>query len=317
MPMNLEIPVYLFTGFLEAGKTRYIQETLCDPRFNSGERTLLLVCEEGIEEYDPAAFASKDVRLVTVEEPEQLTAAYLAELQQKYAIRRVVVEYNGMWPMVALTGALPQTWILYQNFMFADASTFENYNANMRSLVVDKLQQAELVVFNRVPDGMDTMPLHKIVRGITRQADIAYENIRGEVQYDDIEDPLPFDIEAPVIEIADRDYALWYRDLTDDMKKYEGKTVRFKGIVATNPKFPENSFAVGRHVMTCCANDITYAGLACNWDSAKTLQMRDWVIIEAGIHIANHKIYGSKGPVLTAKQVIRSSAPDEEVATFY
>lgn len=51
-----EIPVYLFTGFLEAGKTKFIQETFEDPRFNNGENTLLLVCEEGIEEYDPSRF---------------------------------------------------------------------------------------------------------------------------------------------------------------------------------------------------------------------------------------------------------------------
>lgn len=315
--MPLEIPVYLFTGFLEAGKTKYIQETLCDPRFNAGEKTLLLVCEEGVEEYDPAAFASSAVQLVTVDDPANLTESWLCSQQQKYGIRRVVVEYNGMWPLQTLTDALPQNWVLYQNFLFADASTFANYNANMRSLVVDKLQMAELVIFNRVGPETDTMALHKIVRGITRRADIAYEHVGGDVEYDDIEDPLPFDVDAPIIEIADRDYALWYRDLTEDMKKYNGKTVRFKGIVATNPKFPKNSFAVGRHVMTCCAADITYAGLACDWSGASTLHLRDWVIVTARISIASHKIYGRKGPVLTVLELAHSSKPEEEVATFY
>ena len=47
-----QIPVYSFTGFLDSGKTKFIQETLEDPRFNDGERTLLLVFEEGEEEYD-------------------------------------------------------------------------------------------------------------------------------------------------------------------------------------------------------------------------------------------------------------------------
>lgn len=315
--MRQEIPVYLFTGFLEAGKTQYIQETLCDPRFNSGEKTLLLVCEEGIEEYDPAAFASKEVRMVNVEEPDELNETFLEDLQRQYGFTRVVLEYNGMWPMQTLFDALPRNWILYQNFMFADASTFVNYNANMRGLVVDKLQAAELVIFNRVSESTDTAALHKIVRGVTRRADIAYEHTDGSVEYDDIEDPLPFDIEAPVIEIADRDYALWYRDLTEEMKKYAGKTVKFKGIVATNPRFPKNSFAVGRHVMTCCADDITYAGLACDWSGAATLNLRDWVIITAKISIGNHKIYGRKGPVLAVLDLVRSSRPEEEVATFY
>ncbi len=315
--MRPEIPVYLFTGFLESGKTQYIQETLCDPRFNSGEKTLLLVCEEGIEEYDPAAFSSKEVRMVTLEEPDELNETFLTDLHKQYGFTRVVLEYNGMWPMQTLFDALPENWILYQNFMFADSTTFVNYNANMRGLVVDKLQAAELVVFNRVPADADIMALHKIVRGVTRRADIAYEHTDGSVQYDDIEDPLPFDIDAPVIEIEDRDYALWYRDMTEEMKKYAGKTVKFKGIVATNPKFPKNSFAVGRHVMTCCADDITYAGLACDWSGAATLNLRDWVVITAKISIANHKIYGRKGPVLTVLELVRSSKPEEEVATFY
>ena len=101
------------------------------------------------------------------------------------------------------------------------------------------------------------------------------------------------------------------------MKKYAGKTVRFKGIVATNPKFPKNSFAVGRHVMTCCADDITYAGLACDWSGAATLGLRDWVVITAKISIGSHKIYGRKGPVLTVLDLAHSSKPEEEVATFY
>lgn len=315
--MKKEIPVYLFTGFLEGGKTRYIQETLCDPRFNSGEKTLLLVCEEGEEEYDPAAFSGGGVQLVVVDAPEELNEAYFNGLLQKYAFERIVIEYNGMWPMQTLTEALPQNFVLYQNFMFADANTFAGYNANMRSLVVDKLQLCELVIFNRVSESTDTMALHKIVRGVSRRADIAYEKADGSVQYDDIEDPLPFDIDAPVIEIADRDYALWYRDMTEEMKKYDGKTVRFKGIVATNAKFPKGSFVAGRHVMTCCAADITYAGLACEWPQADTLNLRDWVIITAQIRIGSHKIYGKKGPVLTVQQLVHSSRPEEEVATFY
>ena len=54
----MEIPVYLFTGFLESGKTTFIQETLEDSGFNMGERTLLLLCEEGEEEYHKSRFLS-------------------------------------------------------------------------------------------------------------------------------------------------------------------------------------------------------------------------------------------------------------------
>ena len=52
MAIKGEMPVYLFTGFLESGKTTFIKETLGDPRFNNGQRTLILLCEEGETELE-------------------------------------------------------------------------------------------------------------------------------------------------------------------------------------------------------------------------------------------------------------------------
>ena len=225
-----ETPVYLFTGFLEAGKTKFIQETLEDRRFCNGERTLLLVCEEGEEEYEPDQFADKSVFIRTIEDQSELNAEHLAALVKETRAERVVVEYNGMWMLDALYGAMPEGWMVYQEFLFADATTFLSYNANMRQLVYDKLKSCELVVFNRFRPDMDKMAFHKIVRGASRRSDIAYEYPGGKVEYDDIQDPLPYDLSAPVVEIGDDDFAIWYRDMAEEPKNYESKTVRVKGV---------------------------------------------------------------------------------------
>ena len=237
-----EIPVYLFTGFLEAGKTKFIQETLQDPRFNSGEHTLLLLCEEGVEEYEPAKFSGKHVNIAVIEEESDLTEDHLADLIRKYPADRVVVEYNGMWKLDTLYQNMPESWTVYQEIMLADAGTFLGYNANMRQLVVDKLKTCELVAFNRFDPLMDKMEFHKIVRGISRRAEIAYETVDGVVSYDDIEDPLPFDLEAPVIEIGDDAFALWYRDIAEELDKYRGKVVRVKGRAAVDKRLPKGCF---------------------------------------------------------------------------
>ena len=257
----MDIPVYLFTGFLESGKTKFIQETLEDERFNSGEKTLLIICEEGEEEYEPSSFSGKNVSIKMVDKKEDLTAEVLSAWQKETRSERVIVEYNGMWTLDAFYNAMPQKWAVYQEMMFADASTFVSYNANMRSLVVDKLKSAEIVIFNRYDSSIDKLPLHKIVRGISRRSAIVYEYKDGSTEEDDIEDPLPFDVNAPVIEIADTDYALWYRDMMEDTGKYNGKTVKFKGIIARDKKLGDSTFVAGRHVMTCCAEDVQYAGL--------------------------------------------------------
>ena len=312
-----ELPVYLFTGFLEAGKTKFIQETLEDRRFCNGERTLLLVCEEGEEEYAPEQFADAAVFIRVVESQDELTAGNLTRFVEETRAERVVIEYNGMWLLDTLYGAMPEGWTVYQEFLFADAGSFLSYNSNMRQLVYDKLKSCELVVFNRFTPAMDKMAFHKIVRGVSRRADIAYEAPDGTVVYDDIEDPLPFDLDAPVVEIADEFFALWYRDLSEEPKKYEDKVVRFKCRALVRQKLPKNTFVVGRHVMTCCVEDIQFAGLVCQWDGAAGVKDESWLLLTARVNFKFNRAYGKRGPVLTCIEAEPAAAPAQDVATFY
>ena len=312
-----EVPVYLFTGFLESGKTKFIQCFLEDERFSTKDNTLLLVCEEGVEEYNSSNFKVDNVFIEYIDSENELTEEKLQAIQKKHKITRVVIEYNGMWSLNTLFEAMPQGWLIYQEMMFANANTFVSYNTNMRQLTVEKLQGTNMVILNRCTDDLDRMEIHKIVRGVTRNADIAYEFSEDRVEYDDIEDPLPFDIEADVIDIDDEDYAIWYRDLSEEMEKYIGKTVRFKGIVAHDNSFPKNTIVIGRHVMVCCEDDITYRGLVCNGVVVNGLQKRDWIIVTAKITKEFHEMYEEEGPVLYATEIKRTTEPKQVVATFY
>ena len=270
----MQIPVYVFTGFLESGKTKFIQETLEDPRFNAGERTLLLVCEEGEEEYDLSRYPHKNVYLEVLEDAESVTTEELARLEKKHRAERVVLELNGMQLVGDFFQKMPENWGIAQEVMFADATTILQYNQNMRALVVDKLQGCEMVVFNRVPVGADVMPFHKLARALNRRVDIVYDFQDGSTTFDEIQDPLPFDLNAPVIEIGDDDYALFYRDITEESKKYDKKTVRFLAQVAKLRHDKVGMFAPGRFVMTCCEADITFMGIPCRYAEAASLKSR-------------------------------------------
>ncbi len=316
--MAYKIPVYLFTGFLEGGKTHMIQESLESEQFNAGDKTLIIQCEEGIDELEPASFASKNCYLEVIEREEDLTLENLTALGKKHKIDRVIIEYNGMWPLRTLYENMPAGWAIFQEMMFADANTFIAYNQNMRSLMVDKLMNCEMVVLTRTPNNMDKEEVHKIVRGISRRAAISYDYPDGHVEYDEIEDPLPFDREAAVIEIADEDFALWYRDLSEEMDAYAGKTVHVKGLVARDGKLGKNAAIIGRHIMTCCADDIAYSGLVCVFSAPVALKTRDWITVTAKIRLESHKLYGGRrGPVLYATGFTPAEPPKQEVATFY
>ncbi len=317
MAQKKEIPVYLFTGFLEAGKTRLIQETMEDERFNGGESTLILLCEEGEEELDVSSFPYKNVMIKTLDSEKELTPANLEKMATDARAVRVLVEYNGMWMLDALYNALPDGWLVYQEFMLADASTFLSYNANMRQLTVDKLQSCEVIVFNRYNDKISKEELHKIVRGSSRKAAIGFEYEDGTFEQDTIEDPLPYDLAADIVEISDTDYAVFYRDLSEEMDKYIGKTISFKGIVARDKSLPDTQFVVGRHVMTCCEADITYRGLAVKAKERVPLETRDWITVTGKLVLEYNKIYRGKGPVLEMISCDYAKKPDQELATFF
>ena len=313
----VQIPVYAFPGFLYSGKTKFIQETLEDPRFNAGERTLVLIFEEGEEEYDLSTYPKKNVYLEVLDQ-QTVTTEELKALQKKYKAERVVAELNGMQQVGDLYMRFPDSWAIAQEVMFADATTFMTYNANMRNLVMDKLMGAQMVVFNRMAPGQDVMPFHKLARAANRRIDILYDYTDGTTKFDEIEDPLPFDINVPVIEIKDEDYALWYRDVSEEPQKYDGKTVHFKGQVAMLRRDKNGMFAPGRFVMTCCVEDIQFCGIPCRYAGAGSLESRSWVWVTAKIGAEKHPLYkGDVGPVLTAISVETGAEPaDPDVATF-
>lgn len=312
-----QIPVYLFTGFLDSGKTTFVQSTLEDKRFNSGEKTLLIRCEDGEEEYDLGAFSSDNVFLRSVEDEENLTEQAMDRWIRETDSVRVIIEYNGMWPMQKLYDTMPENWIVAQEICFAEAGTYQVYNANMRNLVFDKLQTCEVIVFNRC-DGVDTDQLHRIVRQANRRCNIFYEYPDGRSIHDDKEDPLPFDKNAKTVTIEDRDYAYFFADLMENTDDYAGKTVSFTALYPAEGKsLPGNVFIAGRMLMNCCAADTQFAGLACYISGTEKPAKGSWFRLTGRIRLQRNKMFQGKIPVIDVNSYERCSEPEEPVATFY
>lgn len=312
----MEVPIYLFTGFLEAGKTSCIQETMESEEFNDGEKVLILQCECGEEEFDFSRFPNQNIAVEIIENEEDLTKGTLIKLNKKHQPKSIMLEYNGMWQLDRLYDALPEDWFVYQELFLVDSETFLTYNKNMRSLIVDKLKSCELVVFNRAEKCKDKMEFHKIVRATSRKTNILYEYEDGKCEYDEIEDPLPYDVNADVIEISDRDYAIWYRDFSEDEAKYYGKTIKIKGIIGIK-NLPSDTCVFGRYIMTCCIDDVEFKGFICYCPKGTMLKNKSWVTITARLENEHCEFYEAKGPVLYATKIELSSPPEEEVATFF
>ena len=318
----MEVPVYLFTGFLGAGKTTFIQDALSDEGFNDEERTLLLLCEEGEVEYRPSDFYNDDVYIERISEPSMLKSETLARFRAECEATRVVIEWNGMWELSGLFENMPDSWVIVQQMMLAEASTFLMFNTNLRQQTFEQMKGAELVAFNRCVRDEDFRPwqleVYKICRVASRSSQIVYEFGDEDVLLDDIPDPLPYDMEKDLLEITERDFAEWYRDMGENQDDYEGKEIVVKGRAIVGGNLPPGKFIFGRHVMTCCEADIEFAGLLCLWDweEIEKLSNGQWVEIRGKATVAYDEIYGEAGPVIRCSSVTLCEPCDPEVATF-
>lgn len=316
MPSKQPIPVYVFTGFLESGKTRFIKEILADPNFTENERTVLLLCEEGVEEYDEKELLHYGTALVPIESPDRLTPNILKRVEQKYNPDRIIIEYNGMWKLETLEKAFPARWELYQIVTTVDASTFELYSNNIGPMMFEHITTADLVVFNRCTDALKEMLYKKNIKAMNPRATIYLDDVDGNSEDYSRNMPLPFDLDADVIDIGDADYGLWYVDATSEPEKYDGRTIRFLAQVYRGSDVPAGSFVPGRFGMVCCAEDVTFLGFICRYDDAKSLTQRSWVRVTASITIEQLPQYRGEGPVLHAVEVVPAEKPQDEIVYF-
>ena len=307
------VPVYLITGFLDSGKTTFLRDTLQDSEFLDGEKTLLILCEEGEEEYDEVLLAGKNVSIITVEDEEDLNPRFLMDLKKSYRPEKVVIEFNGTWSVSKfLENGLPSGWEVAQMIATVDATTFETYMANMRQMMMEQIGSTELVIFNRCNAETKKNTFRKSVRALNRRAQVVFESEGDE---DGIEDEieLPYNLDAPVIEIEDDDYGIFYLDALDDPKKYEGKTIHFTAMVYRGKDLPKGTFVPGRFAMTCCADDISFIGFLCKGEQANYFKMREWVKVTAKIKCEYYKEYGGEGPVLYLEKIELTKKPEEHL----
>lgn len=306
-------PVYVINGFLESGKTEFITYTLAQPYFQSKGKTLILLCEEGENEYETSLLAQSRAVLEIIEDEEDFTPAKLIELEKKHKPERIIIEYNGMWNYKEMK--LPWHWKIEQQITTIDASTFPMYYTNMRSLLAEMLRKSEMIIFNRC-DGIEELGTYKRnIKAINQQAEIIFEDSNGEIDTL-FEEDLPYDLNTDLIELDDNGYGIWYLDALDHLDRYIGKQISFTATVLLPEGFPEGYFVPGRVAMTCCADDLAFLGFACKYDGAGSLNQKDWVRVTAEVRREYWKDYNGEGPVLYATKVEPVKAPKKEIIDF-
>ena len=312
-----EIPVYLFTGFMDSGKTTLIKETLFENEFGGGDKTLIIVCEDGEAEFDEEKLKTINAQMVMLEEQAAFDEEVLKQLNAEYLPDQVFIEYNGTWDIATLLETkMPKGWTIVQSLATVDATTFEMYLNNMRQMVMEQLFKADVVIFNRCDENTPKGKFCRAVKAQNRPAQIVYERADGSID-ENMNEELPFDIDQEVIELSDADYAIWYMDAMDNPKKYDGKKIKFLALVY-NPekKMKKGMFVPGRFAMTCCADDVTFLGFMTKYPDAKSVKHKSWINLTAEVRVEFAKEYRGKGPILYPILLEPADQPEDELVYF-
>ncbi len=317
----MEVPVYLFTGFIDSGKTSLISETIFLNGFISKEidKFLIISCEDGDEKITDTDLSHIGGTIVHIEEEEDFNAQKLMELNSAHNPKAVFIEYNGTWSVDKIFNMKEfDNWAIAQTLCTINCETFEMYMQNMRQMMAESIKMADVIIFNRYENSFSKAKFRANIRSINKMAQIIYE--RTDHSIDESKPELPFDLSKECLEISDTDYALWFMDCMDNPEKYDGKIVSFLALVYNpttgNGQLRGNTFVPGRFAMTCCADDIQFLGLMCKYKDSSQVKHKSWVNLKARIKCKFTKEYSGVGPVLYPIEIMPANPPEEELVYF-
>lgn len=305
-------PVYIFSGFLDSGKTTAIKGTLNNPRFNEGEPTLVICFEQGDVEYDEKFLKATNTQVIYLDSIKDLTIEKQKEIDKQYKFERVFLELNGMEDdNIIYESGFNSNWEIAQTLTTVDASRFQVQMTNMRQFMYNHIVNAEMVIMNR-SDGVDKRFLRNNIKSINQYIEIIYEDKDGNVT-NKIEDEL-FDLSKD-LDVSDIDYGLWFMDEIDNPEKYNKKNISVKVRYVADVEDEERVLIMGRKAMVCCANDVTAIAMPYIGIKKKDIDVNKYYTINGVSRvIKNHE--GIKMPAIEVKSFKEAEAPKEDYVTF-
>lgn len=306
-------PVFVVTGFLDSGKTTMIKETLMEQEWIEPGLTLLLLCEEGEEEYPKEYLDEKDMVLLKIDDIKQLNPTFFKNCEKNYHPAQIVIEYNGMWKLEdLLTIKYPRSFELQGVYSTVDGTTLDMYLMNMRNMLMEQLTESELIVVNRCAPGVDRSGFRRALKVQNPMAQLIFEGLDGKI-IEPSEEDLPYDVKGDKIVIDDMDFGVWYVDAYDHPELYLHKEIEFKAQTFRPKGMKDNMFVPVRQIMTCCAADVRYYGYPCKAEKKIEITKRAWVRVRVRFEYESLAAFGSKQPVLYLIDMEPADQPEEEV----
>ena len=305
------LPIFVINGFLEAGKTQFMKFTMQQEYFQTEGNTLLIVCEEGEEEYDKELLESTHTTVKYIDDISDFTKEKMVEFTKEVDPERILIEWNGLWEQDKIQ--IPDIWYVNQMITIYDTSTLDLYikNKDLKAYMGKMLKDSELVICNRA-DNIDEEILstyHLQIKAMAPNAEIIFEGEEGEIT-GDLSINLPYNLDDSKLVIKPEEYGIFYVDAMDRTEKYDGKEVEFVAQVVRPDGIGDDILIPGRRAMTCCEADIQFLGFVCHYKGAKNFKNKDWVKVKGKIKYEMSPQYRAKGPVIYANDILLTGPID-------
>ena len=305
------LPIFVINGFLEAGKTQFMKFTMQQEYFQTEGNTLLVVCEEGEEEYDKELLESTHTTVKYIDDISDFTKEKMVEFTKEVDPERILIEWNGLWEQDKIQ--IPDIWYVNQMITIYDTSTLDLYikNKDLKAYMGKMLKDSELVICNRADDIDEEIlsTYHLQIKAMAPNAEIIFEGEEGEIT-GDFSINLPYNLEDSKLIIKPEEYGIFYVDAMDRTEKYDGKEVEFVAQVVRPDGIGDDILIPGRRAMTCCEADIQFLGFVCHYKGAKNFKNKDWVKIKGKIKYEMSPQYRAKGPVIYANDILLTGPID-------
>ena len=305
------LPIFVINGFLEAGKTQFMKFTMQQEYFQTEGNTLLIVCEEGEEEYDKELLESTHTTVKYIDDISDFTKEKMIEFTKEVDPERILIEWNGLWEQDKIQ--IPDIWYVNQMITIYDTSTLDLYikNKDLKAYMGKMLKDSELVICNRADDIDEEIlsTYHLQIKAMAPNAEIIFEGEEGEIT-GDFSINLPYNLDDSKFVIKPEEYGIFYVDAMDRTEKYDGKEVEFVAQVVRPDGIGDDILIPGRRAMTCCEADIQFLGFVCHYKGAKNFKNKDWVKVKGKIKYEMSPQYRAKGPVIYANDILLTGPID-------
>lgn len=169
--------IQIITGFLEWGKTSLINKLVEKEIIEKNKKVLLVVFEQGIEEFDIKKLKEQNIEIKLIEENDKLDDELFYNLEEQYSPDNIIIEYNGTWELSdILKVKMPFNYYIDNVIYVLDAEKFTYYMKNMSNIIAEQISNSDVVFVNRFDNLSNNKRevIKKVIKSINRKSKIIF-----------------------------------------------------------------------------------------------------------------------------------------------